>query len=71
MSKNGTKFPLDCPFKGNRQMFFKNLNFLSHNIDDRFSALIFTVIRIHIRISAFPDADPGDQNHADADPQHC
>jgi hypothetical protein len=23
-------------------MFFKNLHFLSHNIDDRFSALIFT-----------------------------
>ncbi len=42
MSKNGTKFPLDCPFKGNRQNVFKKLTFLSHHIDDRFSALIFT-----------------------------
>jgi hypothetical protein len=66
MSKNGTKFPLDCPFKGNR-------HFLSHNIDDRFSALIFTELNpnphLHLE-SAFgmqiPDADPGDQNHADS-----
>jgi hypothetical protein len=71
VSKNGTKFPLDCPFKGNRQNVFKNLHFLSHNIDDRFSALIFTELNPNPHLeSAFgmriPDADPGDQNHADS-----
>jgi hypothetical protein len=71
MSKNGTKFPLDCLFKGNRQNVFKKLTFLSHNNDDRFSALIFTELNPnpnpHLE-SAFgmgiPDADHGDQNHA-------
>jgi hypothetical protein len=29
------------PLKETDKMFFKNLHFLSHNIDDRFSALIF------------------------------
>jgi hypothetical protein len=54
-------------------MFLKNLHFLSHNIDDRFSALIFTELNpnLHPHLeSAFgmriPDADPGDQNHADS-----
>jgi hypothetical protein len=54
-------------------MFFKKLKFLSHNIDDRFLALIFTELNpnphLHLE-SAFgmriPDADPGDQNHADS-----
>jgi hypothetical protein len=73
MSKNGTKFPLDCPFKGNRQNVLKKLTFLSHNIDDRFLALIFTELNPNPHPyleSAFgmriPDADPGDQNHADS-----
>ncbi len=77
MSKNGTKLSLACPFKGNhfflRNKMFKNFNFLSHNFDDRISNRNFVAgsgsasgIRIWI-----PDADPGDQNHADADPQHC
>jgi hypothetical protein len=54
-------------------MFFLNLHFLSHNIDDRFSALIFTELNPNLHPlleSAFgiriPDADPGDQNHADS-----
>jgi hypothetical protein len=56
-------------------MFFKNLHFLTHtgNIDDRSSALIFKELNPnphpHLE-SAFglriPDADPGDQNHADS-----
>jgi hypothetical protein len=54
---------------------FENFNFLSDNIDDQFSNSNFGTyflvagsesgIRIWI-----PDEDPGDQNHADADPQH-
>jgi hypothetical protein len=55
----------------------KNLNFLSHYIDDRISdynfGTNFYAVNPHLE-SAFgiriPDANPGDQNHADADPQH-
>jgi hypothetical protein len=52
-------------------MFIKNLHFLSNNIDDRFSALIFTELYPHPHLEStfgmrIPDADPGDQNHADS-----
>ncbi len=59
MSKNGTKFSLDCPFKVNQQNDRKKL--IRHQ-------LLRGFIRIRIRIW---NADPGVQNHADADPQHC
>ncbi len=35
------------PLKETDKMFFKNLHFLSHNIDDRFSALIFTELNLN------------------------
>jgi hypothetical protein len=61
------------PFKETDKMFLKTYIFLSHNIDDRFSALIFTELNpnphLHLE-SAFgmriPDVDPGDQNQADS-----
>ncbi len=66
------------PLNKTDKMFLKNLHFLSHNIDDRFSALIFTELNPnphpHLE-SAFgmriPDADPGDQNHADSCGRGC
>ncbi len=67
---------LDCPFKGNQQYVFNNLHFLSHNIDDRFAALIFTVLNPN----PHPHLESGFRMgiletktmriHADADPQH-
>jgi hypothetical protein len=57
-------------------MFLKNLQFLSHNIDDRFSALIFT----ELNPNPHPHLKCGFRMriletktmriHADADPQH-
>jgi hypothetical protein len=71
MSKNGTKFSLDCPFKVNQKNVQK-FKFLSHNRR--------SLIQIRIRIW-HPHLEGGFRMriqetkimriHADADPQHC
>jgi hypothetical protein len=81
MSKNGTKFSLHCPFKVNRRnvkkFHFFHILFIIVLVN-KISELIFRKLNpdAHPHLeSAFEmriaDADPGDQNHADADPQHC